>query len=967
MTKRMLIDATHQEETRVVMLDGHRLEDVDFESASKRPIKGNIYLARVTRVEPSLQAAFVEYGGNRHGFLAFSEIHPDYYRIPVEDQPGSREAPAAQDAEVVEDDADESDAQDQEPEGQASEAQADNGDDDGDTPAEASDGSDDPSDSDGDGEEDGEEAVESLGGDEAEEVARKRPRNYRNYKIQEVIKRKQILLVQAVKEERGNKGAALTTYLSLPGRYCVLMPNTARGGGVSRKITNANDRKRIKKIVDDLSVPEGMAVIVRTAGSERTKAEIKRDFDYLMRLWSQIRNDTLNSVAPTMIYEEGTLIKRSLRDVYTSDVEEVLVDGDDGYKTAKDFMKSLIPSHARKIKRYKDIDIPMFQRFQVESQLDAMHNPTVQLRSGGYLVINQTEALVAIDVNSGRATRERHIEETAVKTNLEAADEVARQLRLRDLAGLVVIDFIDMEENRHQNQVERRLKEAMKSDRARIQIGRISAFGLLELSRQRLRPSLIESSAQPCTVCGGLGWVRSPESSGLQVLRAIEEEGTRKRAEKVIVAVPTRIALYLLNEKRAAVIQIEERYGVSVVINADETIIPPQVYKMERVTASGDVEEAETSDGSADMEDRGRNRRGGRGRGRDRDRDRDDNRSERSDRNSDRNPDRGDRNGERGERNNERGERGGRGRRGGRRNQPEEIVQDEEENVQEIAAGDEAETHADEPATQGGERPEAGDGDGDDQGNRKRRRRGRRGGRRRRGRRGEEQDQESAENADSENSDPENADQNGDSSQSEDAVATDAPADIVIDARISDEDAEKGGASEANDNTPSEEDKPKPKRASRTRRKKAEPADEATDLAPDEASVEARDSAPEEKPKRAPRTRRKKVEPAEGAPETAADTTPDAETEEKPKPKRAPRTRRKKTEAPAPEPTASEPTASELTPSEPAASEPAAAPAPSTLDAPLVGENKPVEIEGPDAASDAKPKRKGWWSRITGS
>ncbi|WP_404385005.1 ribonuclease E/G [Caenispirillum salinarum] len=538
MVKRMLIDATHSEETRVVVVNGTRLESFDVETSTKKQIKGNIYLAKVIRVEPSLQAAFVDYGGNRHGFLAFSEIHPDYYQIPVADRQALIEEQKAEAArEAAEDD------------------DGDNGDD-----------------------------VEDLGGDEAEEerAPRARSRPARNYKIQEVIKRKQIMLVQVVKEERGNKGAALTTYISLAGRYCVLMPNTARGGGVSRKIVNATDRRRLKTIMSDLDVPGGMAVILRTAGAERSKAEIRRDYDYLIRTWNQIRETTMESRAPALIHEEANLIKRSIRDVYSADLEEVLVEGEEGYRLAKDFMKMLTPSHAKKVQRYRDPIMPLFHRYQVDSQLDAMHSPVVQLRSGGYVVINQTEALVAIDVNSGRATKERHIEETAVKTNLEAADEIARQLRLRDLAGLIVIDFIDMEENRNNAAVEKRLKEALKTDRARIQVGRISAFGLLELSRQRLRPSLMETSFHSCPHCGGTGMIRSTESTAVHILRIIEEEGVRQRSSEVTVTVHPTVALYILNYKREALGDIQSRYGIHVFIQGDESLIPPD-HRMERV------------------------------------------------------------------------------------------------------------------------------------------------------------------------------------------------------------------------------------------------------------------------------------------------------------------------------------------------------------------------------------------------
>lgn len=533
-TKRMLIDATHPEETRVVVVDGNRLEELEFESAARKQLKGNIYLAKVTRVEPSLQAAFVEYGGNRHGFLAFNEIHPDYYQIPVADR------------EEYEADVEESN-DDSEPNPEA--------------------------------------AVEESGSDDSDQVEHIRPsyRNRRRYKIQEVIKKRQIILVQVVKEERGNKGAALTTYLSLAGRYCVLMPNTDKGGGISRKISNVKDRKRLKSVLSELSIPKGTAVIVRTAGSERSKAEIKRDFEYLMRLWSNIRDVTLQSQAPALIYEEANLIKRSIRDMYSRDIDEVLVEGEEGYRIAKDFMKMLIPSHAKKVQPYRDpAQIPLYHRYQVEGQLDAMHSPIVQLPSGGYIVINPTEALVAIDVNSGRSTKERNIEETALKTNLEAADEIARSLRLRDLAGLVVVDFIDMEINRNQSAVERRVKEAMKHDRARIQIGRISPFGLLEMSRQRLRPSFTETSTETCHHCHGTGVRRSLESTVLHVLRVIEEEGICRRSDEITVHVPTQVALYILNQKREQLAGIEERYQMTVQLSGDDSLVSPE-YKLERI------------------------------------------------------------------------------------------------------------------------------------------------------------------------------------------------------------------------------------------------------------------------------------------------------------------------------------------------------------------------------------------------
>lgn len=537
-TKRMLIDASHPEETRVVVLDDTRLEDYDVEVASRRQLKGNIYLAKVTRVEPSLQAAFVDYGGNRHGFLAFSEIHPDYYQIPVED----RQALLAE--HVVE--AGEDDSAD---------LSSENGD-----------------------------AIESdEHDDDDDEVVARRPRpSLRRYKIQEVIKRRQILLVQVVKEERGNKGAALTTYLSLAGRYGVLMPNTIRGGGISRKITAGTDRSRLKKILADLDVPEGMAVIVRTAGAGRSKAEIKRDYEYLLRLWSSIRDETLNSMAPALVYEEGNLIKRSIRDLYGRDIEEIIIQGEGEYKTAKEFMKLFIPSHAKRVKAYVDLETPLFRLYGVEEQLEEMHQPLVTLKSGGSIVLNPTEALVAIDVNSGRATRERHIEETALRTNLEAADEVARQLRLRDLAGLVVVDFIDMEVSRNRAQVERRLRDAMKADRARIQLGHISQFGLMELSRQRLRPSLLETSFETCPHCAGMGVRPTTETTALLVLRKLEEEGLAHRSSHITLALPTEVAMYLVNEKRKTLSALEGQYGLVIALACDDSLTSSD-YRLDRV------------------------------------------------------------------------------------------------------------------------------------------------------------------------------------------------------------------------------------------------------------------------------------------------------------------------------------------------------------------------------------------------
>ncbi len=644
MANKMLIDSTHPEETRVVVTRGNRVEEFDFESASRKQLRGNIYLAKVTRVEPSLQAAFVDFGGNRHGFLAFSEIHPDYYQIPVADREaliaeeiaraqrdeedddngrrnggersensrntrGRRDrgrgrnrntARGAETGETVS--SDQSELASGEPSDHISDGEEPNL---NDTSAEtgahhheteagssdedrhsdhrsADQGSDDQDADNGDDGHHEEDVIEQMGGGDAlEDLPARSYMPRRQYKIQEVIKRRQILLVQVVKEERGNKGAALTTYLSLAGRYSVLMPNTARGGGVSRKITNGADRKRLKELVGDLEVPEGMGVILRTAGAARTKPEIKRDFEYLLRVWEKVRELTLQSTAPALVYEEGSLVKRAIRDLYSKDIDDIQVSGEGGYREAKDFMRMLMPSHAKMVQLYRDGQ-PLFARYGVEAQLDAMFNSNVTLRSGGYIVINQTEALVSIDVNSGRSTREHNIEDTALKTNLEAAEEVARQLRLRDLAGLVVIDFIDMEENRNNRAVERRLKDCLKDDRARIQIGRISAFGLMEMSRQRIRAGVLESSTVPCAHCGGTGLMRATPSIALQVLRAVEDALLRIPHHNIIVRTRTEIALYVLNHKRANLAALEAAYGVSVLIQADETVMGTTYYVVER-------------------------------------------------------------------------------------------------------------------------------------------------------------------------------------------------------------------------------------------------------------------------------------------------------------------------------------------------------------------------------------------------
>jgi ribonuclease E len=571
----MLIDARHREETRVAVVKGNRIEEFDFESAERKQLKGNIYLAKVTRVEPSLQAAFIDYGGNRHGFLAFSEIHPDYYQIPKEDRDAllREEAEhAAEEAALRAQQEAEDDLHDDEHEDDGFERDS-----------AADDGSTERFDDDGGAEPDVEVVAEgeSRGGegrgrrrkrtasDDAADDLRERRTNLRHrYKIQDVIRRRQVLLVQVVKEERGNKGAALTTYLSLAGRYCVLMPNTSHGGGISRKISNAGDRKRLKSIMADMKLPPSMGCIVRTAGLQRTRVEIKRDFDYLARLWDGIRETTLSSSAPALVYGDSDLMKRAIRDIYNRDIDEVIVEGEEGYRHAKDFMKLLMPSHARKVKHYSD-PVPLFQRAGVEEQLSAMYHPVVQLKSGGYLVINPTEALVSIDINSGRSTREHSIEQTATATNLEAAAEIARQLRLRDMAGLVVIDFIDMDNGSNVRKVEKAMKEALKNDRARIQIGRISSFGLMEMSRQRLRTGVLEASTRPCPHCEGTGFVRTASSSGLSALRLLEDEAAQGRGSQLLLRASQEAAFYLLNRKRAELAEIEERYGVMIEVAPD--------------------------------------------------------------------------------------------------------------------------------------------------------------------------------------------------------------------------------------------------------------------------------------------------------------------------------------------------------------------------------------------------------------
>jgi ribonuclease E len=813
MSMRMLIDARHPEETRVAVAKGNRIEEFDFESAEHKQLKGNIYLAKVTRVEPSLQAAFVDYGGNRHGFLAFSEIHPDYYQIPKADRDAllREEAEHAAEEERIRSELDA--REDRDEEGRDDDRDDHEGEEgeEGDQPAEAGTGSD----------------ASPVDETAADELRKKRQALRRRYKIQDVIQRRQVLLVQVVKEERGNKGAALTTYLSLAGRYCVLMPNTSHGGGISRKISNGADRKRLKSIMGDLNLPTTMGLIVRTAGLSRTKTEIKRDFDYLARLWDEIREKTLKSSAPALIYRDSDLIKRAIRDLYHRDIDEVVVEGDEGYKAARGFMKLLMPSHVKRVTPYAD-PTPIFQRFGVEDQLSAMYQPVVQLKSGGYLVINPTEALVSIDINSGRSTREHNIEQTAFATNLEAAAEIARQLRLRDMAGLVVIDFIDMEQNSHVRKVEKAMKEALKNDRARIQVGRISSFGLMEMSRQRLRTGVLEASTKACPHCEGTGLMRTASSAGLSALRIIEDEAARGRGDRILLRAGREAAIYLLNKKRVELAEIEARYGVTIEVLIDEAFegarmsvessgprpsAPPRPAQEalpvadeededDFVEDEGEDEEAEEEEERAPREARGP-------------------REPREE-------------GEGGARRRRRRRRGGRGRRRDGEGGPAEAGEASEE-----AAADEGELDAPEAEptedVAGEEKPKS--------------RRGRRGGRGRRGK------GEAAEAAPAEES-PVEADS---SPMVETPTAEEPPI------------AETEAPDEA---------KPKTRRRPRARAKVAEIA--VIEPAPAEAqpAETAEDAAPEApaKPKRKPRA--KKAETAVEAPAEAADTAADAANDE---------------------------------------------------------------------------------------
>ncbi len=854
MATRMLIDARHPEETRVAVLKGNRIEEFDFESAEHKQIKGNIYLAKVTRVEPSLQAAFVDFGGNRHGFLAFGEIHPDYYQIPqadrealiAEEQAHAEEEAALRAAEEDEEDGvaeldDEDDGDDELSSveeidtsekddvatiegGEVQNDESDAGDEDD---ADAADDEDEEAGTEDDGERNGRRGRRGRGrrqgrgqarAKEIDELKAKRQALRRRYKIQDVIQRRQVLLVQVVKEERGNKGAALTTYLSLAGRYCVLMPNSSHGGGISRKISSSGDRKRLKQIVSELTLPRSMGLIVRTAGLQRNKTEIKRDFDYLARLWDEIREKTLASSAPAMIHSDSDLVKRAIRDIYNRDIEEVVVEGPEGYKAAKEFMKLLMPSHARRVKQYAD-PVPLFQRYGAEDQLSAMYDPVVQLKSGGYLVINPTEALVSIDINSGRSTREHGIEATALSTNLEAAREIARQLRLRDMAGLVVIDFIDMEYGSNVRKVEKAMKDALKNDRARIQVGRISGFGLMEMSRQRLRTGVLEATTRSCPHCDGTGLVRTASSAGLSALRLIEDEAAKGKGTVITLYASTEAAVYLLNAKRADLAEIEERYGVAVEVlpegedeGAKMRVVstgprPTTTPRFEAIVEEVEDDLPEEDEDEEDFEAESRE---------------------------------------------EREERGGkrrRRRRGGRGRSRQDGDERDESEERDEAADDASEADSPEHDVEDGEeRPK------------KRRRRG---GRRRRRRSEDDSEAEGVSEA-----------------AAEGAEVADEP--------------EIAEQAEAAEDVSAE---PAPKKT-RSRRKKAEPADEAEAPAPEAPAEEVA-----EKPKR---TRRRKAE-QEAVPAEVAEVAPEPEPEPEPAAEKPKRTRRKKAEEPAAEETAASP------------------------------------------------------------
>jgi len=864
MNMRMLIDARHREETRVAVVKGNRIEEFDFESAEHKQLKGNIYLAKVTRVEPSLQAAFVDYGGNRHGFLAFSEIHPDYYQIPREDREAllREEAEHAAEEAALRDGVDEDDLHDSEEHGDEDSEDVNAATDD---ETDAEDAGDENTEASETKPRKGRRGKPSKAEESADEIRRKRMALRRRYKIQDVIKRRQVLLIQVVKEERGNKGAALTSYLSLAGRYCVLMPNTSHGGGISRKINNASDRKRLKSIVADMNLPSTMGCIVRTAGLSRTKTEIKRDFDYLARLWDEIRENTLGSEAPALIHNDSDLIKRAIRDIYNRDIDEVLVEGEEGYRAAKNFMKLLMPSHARRVKQYADA-VSLFQRYGVEDQLAAMYNPVVQLKSGGYLVINPTEALVSIDINSGRSTREHNIEQTAFSTNIEAAREIARQLRLRDMAGLVVIDFIDMEHGSNVRKVEKAMKDALKDDRARIQVGRISGFGLMEMSRQRLRTGVLEASTKECPHCEGTGLVRTASSAGLSALRMLEEEAARGKGSVITLRASQEAAFYVLNNKRREIDEIEQRYGVSIAILPDGEIegarmsVEASGPRPTRVVEFAPIVEDDDSDLPEDMDDEEENRGEG-----------DENDGSRRPR------------------------RRRRRRRGGRREEGETQNAGDTDGAAN-ADSEEDESTSDNNAQSDDETGEEGEG------TRRRSRRGRRGGRRRRG------------GGASEANDATEA-----GNETDAGTTAEAPEDIAVETPVKEE-AQTAEAAQAET---AEEEAPKPRRRPRARKKVAEPEAEAEAKTEDNGDVATTETeAPAEEKPKPKRTRRKKADTVKADAETTEAAT-EAPAEEKPKPKR---TRRKKAEvAPAEEPKAetieaiaSEPVPSQTTPTEPA-------------------------------------------------
>ncbi|OCC23164.1 ribonuclease [Croceicoccus estronivorus] len=959
MTTRMLIDARHPEETRVAVLKGNRIEEFDFESADRKQIKGNIYLAKVTRVEPSLQAAFVDFGGNRHGFLAFSEIHPDYYQIPRQDREAllaEEEAAAEEEARLraaEEENADDDDFESSESDEDSSSALVDDlaGEDgveeidtsdkddvatieDGHVKSDAEDSDlggdaeDDESDEDRDNHDHGRRRGRRQGrarSKEAEELRAKRMALRRRYKIQDVIQRRQVLLVQVVKEERGNKGAALTTYLSLAGRYTVLMPNSSHGGGISRKISSSADRKRLKQIVAELKLPKTMGCIIRTAGLQRTKTEIKRDFDYLARLWDEIRENTLSSTAPAMIHSDSDLVKRAIRDIYNREIEEVVVEGEDGYKAARQFMKLLMPSHARRVKQYAD-PVPLFQRYGAEDQLTAMYDPVVQLKSGGYLVINPTEALVSIDINSGRSTKEHGIEATALSTNLEAAKEIARQLRLRDMAGLVVIDFIDMEYSSNTRKVERAMKDALKHDRARIQVGRISGFGLMEMSRQRLRTGVLEATTRSCPHCDGTGLVRTASSAGLSALRLIEEEAAKGKGTLITLYASTEAAIYLLNQKRGDLAEIEERYGVTVEVLPEgenegakmrATSAGPRPVntpRFEPLLTIEDEEEDESFEEEEEFESR----------------DDEDNREPRK----------------------KRRRRGGRNRR-----RPEQSTDSDEneasaESMDETVEGGVDSDNDAEVAVDGDEKPK------------KRRRRG---GRRRKKRidgiEGEDGLNETSAETPSEA---------GEDASNLEAIPSEQvePEEIPVEAISAETEAEP-------------EAEKAPAKPRRTRRKKAEPepASEETAAEAGTASAEAppeagsaamlaetgpADEDGEAKPKPKRRTRRKKAD-ADTPSETAV---ADASPEEEPAPVKPKRTRRKKAETVASEAPAESGAAdiAEVPTPEtqpisiaPAAADVAQAEATATTEPPAETQETPAVEDTP-----SEPPRRGWWQRTFG-